>query len=153
MTAGIWWFFSMACVALALVPAGAHLAELPHKFRLPAHEYLVVQQLYAGWSLFGSVVLGALLCTGVLIVLVHREPRLLAVAALAFLCILATQIVFWVFTQPANRATRNWTVLPDDWMRLRTQWEYSHAASAVLNLIALFALLYAALSPGTALFH
>jgi hypothetical protein len=29
-------------------------------------------------------------------------------------------------------------------MQLRNQWEYSHAASAVLNLIALFALLYAA---------
>lgn len=143
----------MACVALALVPAGAHLAELPHKFTLPAHEYLVVQQLYAGWSLFGAVVVGALLSTGVLIVLVRREPRLLAMAALAFLCILATQIVFWVFTQPANRATRNWTVLPDNWTQLRTQWEYSHAVSAVLNLIALFALLYAAVSQGRILFH
>ena len=58
-------FLSMACVALALVPAGAHLAELPHKVRLPARDYLVVQQLYAGRSLFGSVVSGALLSTGV----------------------------------------------------------------------------------------
>jgi hypothetical protein len=153
MAPGIWWFLSVACVALALVPAGTHLAELPHKFRLPAHDYLVVQQLYAGWSLFGTVVMGALLSTGVLTVLVRREPRLLAAAALAFLCILATLIVFWVFTRPANRATRNWTVLPDDWMQLRTRWEYSHAASAVLNLIALFALLYAAVSHGAALFH
>jgi hypothetical protein len=153
MAPGIWWFLSMASVALALVPAGAHLAELPHKFRLPAHDYLVVQQLYAGWSLFGAVLISALLSTGVLSVLVRREPRLLAMAALAFLCLLATQIVFWVFTQPANRATRNWAVLPDNWTQLRTQWEYSHAASAVLNLIALFALLYAALSQGTALFH
>jgi hypothetical protein len=153
MAAGIWWFLSMACVALALVPAGAHLAELPHKFGLPAHEYLVVQQLYAGWSLFGTVVVGALLSTGVLMVLVRREPRLLAMAALAFLCILATQIVFWVFTQPANRATRNWTVLPENWMQLRTQWEYSHAVNAVLNLIALFVLLYAAVSQGRTLFH
>jgi hypothetical protein len=146
MTPGIWWFSSIACVALALVPAGAHLAELPHKFRLPARDYLVVQQLYAGWSLFGAVVSGALLSTGVLAVLVRREPRLLAATVVAFLCILATQIVFWVYTQPVNRATRNWTVLPEDWMQLRTRWEYSHGASAVLNLIALFALLYAAVS-------
>ena len=59
MASGIWWFTSIACVALALVPAGAHLAELPHKFRLAAPDYLVVQQLYAGWSLFGVVVSGA----------------------------------------------------------------------------------------------
>jgi hypothetical protein len=153
MTPGLWWFLSIACVALALVPAGAHLAELPHKFRLSAHEYLVVQQLYGGWSLFGVVVSGAMLSTGVLTVLEHREPRLLAAAVLAFLCILCTQIVFRVFTQPANRATRNWTVLPENWMQLRNQWEYSHAASAVLNLIALFALLYAAVSQEARLFH
>jgi hypothetical protein len=146
MTSGIWWFLSIACVALALVPAGAHLAELPHKFGLTARDYLVVQQLYAGWSLFGAVVLGALLSTGVLTVLQRREPRVLAAALLAFLCILGTQVVFWVFTQPANRATHNWTMLPGNWMELRTQWEYSHAASAVLNLVALFALLYAAVS-------
>jgi hypothetical protein len=153
MTPGIWWFLSMACVALALVPAGAHLAELPHKFRLTARDYLVVQQLYAGWSLFGAVVLGALLSTAVLTVLERREPRVLAAALLAFLCILGTQIVFWVFTQPANRATRNWTLLPGNWMQLRTHWEYSHAASAVLNLIALFALIYAAVSQEAGLFH
>jgi hypothetical protein len=153
MAPGIWWFLSMACVALALVPAGAHLAELPHKVRLPARDYLVVQQLYAGWSLFRSVASGALLSTGVLTVLERRQPRLLAAALLAFLCILCTQIVFRVFTQPANRATRNWTVLPENWMQLRKQWEYSHAASAVLNLIALFALLYAAVSQESGLFH
>jgi hypothetical protein len=44
-------------------------------------------------------------------------------------------------------------MLPDNWMKLRNQWEYSHAASAVLNLIALFALLYGIVSQGTALFH
>ena len=87
------------------------------------------------------------------ILLERREPRLLNAALLAFLCILGTQIVFWVFTQPANRATRNWTVLPENWVQLRNQWEYSHAASAVLNLIALFALLYAAVSQEARLFH
>jgi hypothetical protein len=89
----------------------------------------------------------------VLTVLVRREPRVLAAALLAFLCILGTQIVFWVFTQPANRATRNWTMLPGNWMQLRTYWEYSHAASAVLNLIALFALIYAAVSQEAGLSH
>jgi len=44
-------------------------------------------------------------------------------------------------------------MLPGNWMQLRTHWEYSHAASAVLNLIALFALIYAAVSQEAGLFH
>ena len=55
-------------------------------------------------------------------------------------CIVGTQIIFWTFTFPANQQTNNWTTLPESWERLRTQWEYSHAASAVLNLLALIML-------------
>jgi hypothetical protein len=62
-----------------------------------------------------------------------------------FLCIAGTQVVFWTFTFPANQATGNWTMLPENWMALRAQWEYSHAASAVLNLIALVALILSVL--------
>jgi len=36
-------------------------------------------------------------------------------------------------------------MLPDDWLALRTQWEYSHAASAVLNLAALLAVILSVL--------
>ena len=37
--------------------------------------------------------------------------------------------------------TGNWTFLPGDWLELRKRWEYSHAASSILNLIALVALI------------
>ena len=47
--------------ALALVPAGAHLFELPNKIGLPREAYLVAQGLYRGWALFGVVWFGALL--------------------------------------------------------------------------------------------
>ncbi len=59
----------------------------------------------------------------------------------SFLCIAATQVIFWLLTFPANKATHNLTVLPEGWETLRYQWEYSHAASAILNFVALFALL------------
>lgn len=52
----------------------------------------------------------------------------------------------WTFTFPANRATQNWTTLPENWMALRAQWEYSHAASAVLNLAALVAVILSVLA-------
>jgi hypothetical protein len=41
-------------------------------------------------------------------------------------------------------------MLPDNWTRLRAQWEYSHAAGAALNLSAFVTLLWAALRQGKA---
>jgi hypothetical protein len=52
-------FFALLFAALALVPAGAHLAELSNKIDLPAADYQTVQQIYSGWALFGIVVFGA----------------------------------------------------------------------------------------------
>lgn len=40
-----------------------------------------------------------------------------------------------VITQPANAATESWTVQPENWESLRTQWEYSHAVNAVITLL------------------
>ena len=132
-------FLSLVFASLALVPAGAHLAELPNKMALGRDDYFVVQQIYAGWALFAVVVFGALLTTAGLTVALRRQSGLW-LALIAFLCIAGTQAVFWTFTYPANSATNNWTAIPQDWISLRAQWEYSHAASAVLNLCAVLAL-------------
>src|SRR5262249_23537988 len=55
----------------------------------------------------------------------------------AFLCLAATQGIFWMFTYPMNVASNNWTVTPADFEVARRQWEYSHAVNAVLRKIAL----------------
>ena len=134
-------FLSLLFAALALAPAAAHLLELPNKIGLSREDYLTVQQLYRGWALLGVVVIGALVFTFAYAVMARkqREPFMLAVIAL--LCLAGTQAVFWTLTFPANQLTANWTVLPDNWAALRSQWEYSHAASALLNLGALVALI------------
>jgi hypothetical protein len=139
-------FFSLLFAALALAPALAHLLELPNKIGLSRDDYLTVQQIYRGWALLGFVVAGALLSTLVLTIMVRDRPKVFALTLVAFLCIVGTQVVFWTFTFPANQQTGNWTVLPENWMALRTQWEYSHATSAVLNLIAFIALLLSVLT-------
>jgi ribose/xylose/arabinose/galactoside ABC-type transport system permease subunit len=139
-------FFSLLFAALALAPALAHLLELPNKIGLSRDDYLIVQQIYRGWALLGFVVAGALLSTLVLMIMVRGQRKAFVLTLVAFLCIVGTQVVFWTFTYPANRQTDNWTVLPQSWMALRAQWEYSHAASAVLNLIALIALLLSVLA-------
>jgi len=141
-------FFSLLFVALVLAPALAHLLELPNKIDLSSEEYLVVQQIYRGWQLLGIVIYGALLSTLVLTIRVRHQPMVFGLTLAAFLCLLAAHVLFWIFTFPANKETLYWTVLPDNWMALRAQWEYSHAAGAVLNLVAFVMLVLSVLVRG-----
>ena len=55
-------------------------------------------------------------------------------------------VIFFTWMFPANQVTFNWNYLLDDLVQLRVAWEYSHAANAVVMLIALRA---AILSSGT----
>ena len=142
----IFYFIALFFVALALAPALAHLLELPNKINLAREDYLTVQQIYRGWALLGVVIAGALLSTLVLTVIVRKERRAFVFALIAFLCIAGTQVVFWTYTYPTNQATNNWTMLPQNWTELRRQWEYSHATSAVLNLMALVAVILSVLA-------
>jgi len=132
-------FFALLFAALALAPGLAHLLELPNKMGLSRADYGTVQKLYKGWALLGVVVVASLVVTAILAILVRSQPNELGWVVVALICIAGTQLVFWVWTFPANQKTSNWTVFPENWMALRTQWEYSHAASALLNLIALVA--------------
>jgi len=140
------YFLSLFFVALALAPAMAHLLELPNKINLSREDYLTMQQIYRGWALLGFVVAGALLSTLALTITVRKERKPFIFAFIAFLCIAGTQVVFWTCTSPANQATNNWTMLPENWVELRWQWEYSHATSAVLNLVALVTLILSVLA-------
>ena len=141
MGLGIARFFSLLLAALALAPALAHVMELPNKIGLSRADYLTVQQIYRGWAWLGIVVVGALLSTLVLTIMLRNRKRAFGLALLAFLCIAATQVVFWTWTFPVNRQTMNWSMMPEHWTALRAQWEYSHAAAAALNFVALIALI------------
>jgi len=134
-------FFSLLFVALALMPSGAHLLELPNKMGLSRDDYLTVQQIYNGWALLAVVVFGELISTLALAILSRRRRRESVRAAAAFGCVVGAQVVFWAYTYPMNQATRNWTFLPEVWQPLRAQWEYSHAAAALLNLAAMILLI------------
>ena len=136
---------AIVAAALYLVPAGAHLFELPHKMALSTAEYMTVQQIYAGWELFGIVIAIALLATLTNTLLVRADRRAFRWSLVAFLALAATQGVFWVFTYPINVATRFWTISPELFEAARRQWEYSHAASALLTFVALVATVYSSL--------
>ena len=132
-------FLAVILTALALVPAGAHLFELPNKIGLEQESYFIVQNIYRGWALFGIVLFGALTANLALAAAVRRQPAPFWLALAAFVMIAATLTIFFTWTYPANQATSNWTVVPDNWRELRTRWEYAHAVSAVLTFLALCA--------------
>lgn len=136
---------ALLLTALALVPVGAHLLALPNKIGLPAADYLVAQGLYRGWALLGLVLAGAILADGALALALRRHggPWRAAVAGTALMAL--TLALFLAFTFPANRATGNWTRLPEGWEALRLQWEASHAANAVLTFLALACIARAAI--------
>lgn len=131
---------SIVFVALALIPAGSHIFSLANKIGLDRESYRAAQRAYDGWNLFGAAVVGALASIFALSVALYRRGDPYALPSLAFLCVAGTQLVFWLYTFPANRATRNWTTLPENWEMIRAHWEYSHAVSAVLTLLALILL-------------
>jgi hypothetical protein len=133
-------FVAVICVAISMAAGWAHLLEMPNKMALSREDYLIVQQIYRGWALLGIVVIGALLSTGMLTWLLRGEGAPFYLSLLATLCVALSLVVFFSFTFPANKATGNWTVLPEYWEALRRQWEYSHATGAVLYFAALASL-------------
>jgi len=125
-----------------------HHCPLPRADRriaLTPTEYLTVQKIYAGWSLLGVVVGVALLATLAHTLLVRADRTSFAWSLGAFVALAGTQGLFWAFTYPVNAATVFWTVPPDSFELARRQWEYSHAASAVLTFAALVAIVLAVL--------
>jgi hypothetical protein len=131
---------ALTLTALVLVPSGAHLFELPGKIGLDRDAYFIVQGIYAGWALFGAPLFAAVLANGALSVALRRRDRAAARWALASAVLIASSLaVFFLWIFPANQATVNWTQKPEDWEILRRDWEYAHAANAIIVFAAFLA--------------
>jgi hypothetical protein len=130
-------FVAVVLTALAFVPGGAHLFELLNKMGLPEQQYFIVQSIYRGWALFGVVIFAAIGANLLLSVVLWRRGKTFWLSLAAGLILTVTLLVFFSWTYPANQATNNWTVVTADWEHLRMQWELSHAANAILTLLAL----------------
>ena len=138
-------FLAIILTALALVPSGAHLAALPNKIAMAQAAYFVSQQIYAGWALFGIVLFGALVANLAHTIVLRRRGRSFGYALASFLFIAANLVICFVCTFPTNQATNNWTVATKNWNELRSQWEYSHAANAMVTFAALVCVVIAVL--------
>jgi hypothetical protein len=134
-------FVALLSTAIALGPALAHLLELPNKIDLARSDYFTVQQIYRGWSRLGWVSLVQLASLIAVVLYARSERRTRNAALLALVCLIGAQLLFWLFTYPANAVTENWTSQPENWEELRRRWEFSHAGGAFLQLVAMASLL------------
>lgn len=134
---------ALAVTATGLIAgtALAHVFEMPHKLAMAEGDWLPVQQLlYTGWGakLFWLDVIAV---SALALIAVRSAPaRAAALTALA-LVLIADVAVFLVWIAPTNAAVDAWTaaVPMADWQALRTNWEYGHAARAVLLTFATMA--------------
>ena len=138
-------FLAVIITGLSLIASAAHAFELLNKIGLPKEEYFIVQQIYSGWWIVGLLLpLAFLANVGNAITLRdNRTSMMVSIAAAAPVAL--NLIIFMLFTQPANAATQNWTVQPENWEALRLQWEYSHAVNAAVNFLAFCCVVFASI--------
>jgi hypothetical protein len=138
-------FAAILFTGLALVAPAAHLFEMLNKMPLSQSDYFIVQRIYNGWWMLGLFLPLAFLANLAAAWTQRRDRVALVLSLGAAACVLLNLTIFFVFTQPANAATQNWTVQPDNWAALRQQWEYSHAVNAGVMLAAFCLAISAAL--------
>jgi len=79
-------FIAILATLTSLAPALTHLIELPHKLSLSREAYFTVQQLYAGWELFGIAILVQLISLGLLAWRSAREYYVFRPVLAALIC-------------------------------------------------------------------
>jgi hypothetical protein len=159
---------SILLVALAMVPAVAHLLEFPGKKRLGKDAYLTVQPIYyPGFTIAGGIgEVGGLVFVVVTLLLTPPGTPQFWLTLAAVLGMLGMQIIFWLFTQPVNKFWLQSTTLgsfggvffsvgaahdrdpgePEDWKEIRDRWEYSHIARAGFAVLSFLLLVVAAVT-------
>jgi Domain of unknown function (DUF1772) len=141
----MWRFITLILAALNMGLAFCHLMEMPAKMQYDASLYATINNnLYLT---FGSapgiaIEIGSIVAAVGLVFLVRQRRLSFPSTLIGAICLLAAQVIWWVFIAPVNAEIRTWTsaTVPADWTQLRNQWEYAHASRFVLQLLGLSAL-------------
>ena len=145
MNLTLWRFITVMLTALSMATVFCHLMEMPAKLSIGGGLWLtLLQTLYPPtFGSFGAVFeVGALIATLVLAFLVRDRQPAFRWTMVALFCLVAAHAIFWTLIAPVNATLGPLTpeTLPPDWSALRDRWEYSHATRAILELVALGAL-------------
>lgn len=146
-------FINLICAALIAGIAFCHALELPNKMTLPAETWLTVQQiLYRGFGAkAGPIEVGAVVSSLILLFLVRKHRSAFVWSLIASVCFVAGLVLWFQVINPVNLLVDSWTptTLPKNWMQVRDQWEYGHAAHATLFILGLIAAIIAVLADAT----
>jgi hypothetical protein len=130
----------------------AHVLELPQKMRYDAQLYSAVNiTLYRYFAIIGGVYqVGSLVAAAVLVCLVRqRRPSFGWTLAGALSLLLAFGLWLTVVAPVNGEVSDALQVAPASvpavWMRLRSRWEYGHAAGFIVQLVGLCALILSVL--------
>jgi hypothetical protein len=149
MLAKTWRLVTIVFTALSMGMALCHLLEMPAKMTYDGALWLaLLQTLYGAFGTIGAFIeVGAVVIAVVLAFLVRQRPPAFGWTLLGALCLVAAHAAWWVWVAPVNATMTSLTpeTLPADWMGLRDQWEYTHAARAIVQIIALGALVFSIL--------
>jgi hypothetical protein len=147
MTIRVWRFVTLMLAALSLTMESAHVLELPQKMQYDAAMYAAVNgTLYRWFAILGGVYqIGSIVAAIVLAIVVRRLGASFRWSlAGAILLVLAFGVwlaaVAPVNGQVAEAVRTAPESVPALWMRLRTRWEYGHAAGFAVQLLGLGAL-------------
>lgn len=144
-----WRFLTILLVSLSMAMAFCHLLQLPPRMSYDGAQWVTTQSLYQLFGTVGALIeVGALFLATVLSLAVwHRRPAFQWTLA-GTICLLIAHGAWWMFIAPVNAEIANWTpdAMPADWMWWRSQWEYTHAARAILEILGLSALVLSVLT-------
>jgi hypothetical protein len=144
-----WRFITILFTALSMAMAFCHLLEMPTRMSFDGRLWITTQALYRlfGPPLGAIIEGGAVITTVILAFLVRQRRPAFWWTLTGAACIIMAHVIWWIFINPVNAEISTWTpdTVPADWMRYRSQWEYTHAARAVLQIIGLSALVLSVL--------
>jgi len=154
MLVKLWRLVTVMFIGLSMAPALCHLLEMPAKLTYDGALWLtLLHTLYWAFGTIGAFFeVGAVITSVTLTFLVRQRWPAFGWTLLGALCLVTAHASFWIWIAPVNATMAALTpeTLPTDWMSLRDQWEYMHAVRAVLQAIALGAVVYSILveTPG-----
>lgn len=151
MTTKVLRFITIMFVSLSMGMAFCHLLEMPVRLGYEPALWSRVTNVENTYRFFGPPI-GALIesgawLTAVVLTVVLRKRRAFWPTLIGAAFMVAAHITWWAFVFPVNNQMIDWTPerLPADFPAWRDQWEYAHAGRAVLQIIALGALVISVL--------
>jgi hypothetical protein len=141
----IWRFLTILITSISMSAAVAHLLELPAKIKYDGRMWLtLLQTLYPpGFGTIGGYSEAiAVIMVLILTFLVRRRRPAFGWTVFGAICLIATHAAFRIWVQPVNTTLLPLTpdTLPENWIHLRNQWEYTPSMRAILQLFTLSAL-------------